>query len=77
MPGVEKGGLSGEAAREVWSGPVQVARQREEHERIQKLFGPMPKGLKAYPFVPHVPWTSLGQAPTEEQLESNDYAGAA
>jgi len=73
MPGVEQGGLSGEAAKAEWLGPVREAQQREVHEQFVKS---MPKGM-AGPFRPHVPWTSLGQAPTEEQLESNDYGAAA
>ena len=77
MPGVDPGALSGESAKEVWLPHVMEDRQREEHERFAKQMPPLPKGMKAMPFKPHVPWTSLGQAPTAEQLEDNDYSGVA
>ena len=36
---------------------------------------PMPRGMKMPPYEP--PWTSLGQAPTEKQLEREAYGGSA
>jgi len=77
MPGVEKGGLSGEGAKAEWLPPVLKAKHEERERQFRKDY-PMPKGMKALPMPEFVgPWTSLGQAPTEKQLEENDYTGVA
>jgi len=72
MHGVDKGGLSGEAAKAEWLPHVMEAKQREDHKRFNQDFH---KVIKVMPFKPNIPWTSLGQAPTDEQLEENDYGG--
>lgn len=75
MPSIDRGGIKGESFREVWEGPVEAERQREMNERFEAS---RPKGFPKFPPLPiRTPWTSLGQAPTAENLENESYRGSA
>ena len=52
--------------------------KRAQHAEDMKDMPPMPKGMKM-PAMPSYepPWTSVGQAPTEKQLENEEYRGSA
>lgn len=72
MPDTSKDrGLVGQSVKEEWIGDV----KRAQHAEDMKDISPMPKGMKMPPYEP--PWTSLGQAPTEKQLEDAAYGGSA
>ena len=72
MPDTTKDrGLVGQSVKEEWLGDVKKA----EHEEMMADMPPMPKGVKSPPYEP--PWTSLGQAPSEKQLEREAYGGSA
>lgn len=73
MPDVDKGGLKGETAKELWLGPVEIQRQREAHRRMRKELPDMERSF-AEPFVP---WRSLGVAPTAEQIDERAYGPTA
>ena len=75
MPNVEAGGITGESFKEVWMGPVLKA----EHERREAEFrASLPKGASPMPtFVFRPPWTSIGQAPTEQNLDHEAYGASA
>ena len=76
MSGVDKGGLVGESARTEWQGDVSKQEHEEREREFRKQY-PLPKGMKSMA-MPHYepPWTSLGQAPTEEQVKRNADEGA-
>lgn len=75
MPKIE-GGLVGISAMEVWL-PEAMKQQhdRNEAEYRKGMSAKMRKGMVSVPFMP--PWTSVGIAPTEEQLRENNYGGSA
>ena len=64
MPGVEIGGITGGSFKEVWIDPVMRARQAEMYREMGL---PPPTGGR---------YVSLGQAPTEAELEANDYSAS-
>ena len=75
MPDTTKDrGIVGESFKEVWAGDA----AKSAHEESMKDYPPMPKGMKM-PVMPsyELPWTSVGQAPTEKQLENEAYSGSA
>ena len=72
MPDTTKDlGIVGESFKGEWLGDV----KRSQHAEDMKDMSPMPKGVKMPPYEP--PWTSVGQAPTEKQLENEAYSGSA
>ena len=75
MPDTTKDrGIVGESFKGEWMGDVKKA----EHEEMMADMPPMPKGMKM-PVMPsyELPWTSVGQAPSEKQLEREAYGGSA
>ena len=72
MPDTSKDrGLVGQSVKEEWLGDV----KRAQHAENMK---DMPKGMTMPTMPPYEPpWTSLGQAPTEKQLENEAYGGSA
>ena len=75
MPDTTKDrGLVGESVKAEWIGDVMKAKAEDDRASL----GPMPKGMKMPAMPPYEPpWTSLGQAPTETQVEGGDYGGSA
>lgn len=72
MPDTSKDrGIVGESFKGEWLGDA----NRAEHEEMMEGMGSMPKGMKMPPYEP--PWTSLGQAPTEKNIESGCHQGSA
>ena len=72
MPDTTKDrGIVGESFKGEWLGDVAKAKHAED----MKDYPPVPKGMKMPPYEP--PWTSVGQAPTEKQLENEEYRGSA
>ena len=68
MPDTTKDrGIVGESFKEVWAGDA----ARRQHEQNMDAMGPLPKGMKMPPYEP--PWTSVGQAPTDKQVERESY----
>lgn len=74
MPGIEKGGLKGEGARAEWTGPVAEQEFRRQDAELRKQLN-VPKHVPSPEF--RRPWTSLGQAPTEENVEATLHTGTA
>lgn len=78
MPRVERGGIAGESYKAEWL----PGALKQEHEammaKMEADMPPLPKGVRM-PSMPefHGPWTSIGQAPTEEQLREAAYGGSA
>jgi len=74
MPDTSKDrGIVGESFKEVWTGDVAKAK----HAGDMKDYPPMSKGMKMPMPAYEPPWTSVGQAPTENQLENEEYRGSA
>lgn len=72
MPDASKDrGIVGESFKEVWAGDAAKAR----HAEAVKDYPQMPNGMAMPEYEP--PWTSLGQAPSEKQLENEAYGGSA
>ena len=72
MPDTSKDrGIVVESFKEVWAGDA----ARAKHEENMKDSPPMPKGMTMPPYEP--PWTSVGQAPSEKQIEGESYRGSA
>jgi len=72
MPDTSKDrGIVGESFKGEWLGDV----KRAQHAEDMKDMPPMPKGMKMSPYEP--PWTSVGQAPSEKQIEDESYRGSA
>lgn len=73
MPDTSKDrGIVGESFKAEWMGDA----KRAEHEEMMADMPPMPKGMKMPTMPPYEPpWTSLGQAPSEKQLEDHGHMG--
>ena len=73
MPGKDVGGVTGESAKETW---LPAVLQVEHAKREAQMNTGIPKRLQIdMPFRP--PWTSIGMAPTEENLRDASYGGSA
>jgi len=77
MPDTSKDrGIVGESFKGEWMGDVAKAKAAERDKEYRAtLPSKMAKALPSLDYEP--PWASLGQAPSEEQVESSSYGGSA
>ena len=70
-------GLRGQSAKAEWLGEALEAEHDRREAEFRKKF-PLPKGATPMPSIPFErPWSSLGQAPSEENLNESAYGGSA
>lgn len=79
MPRSKGAGLVGEPAKEVWiPDALKLEHDRQEAEYQKSLSPKMRRQGAAMSAMPmRLPWTSIGVAPTAEQVHDSNYGGSA
>ena len=76
MPRSQGVGVGGQSFKEVWlPDAAKMEHDRQEAEYMKSVPAKMRKNMPTIAFRP--PWTSIGIAPTAEQLKENNYGGSA
>ena len=68
MSGIEQDGIRGRSFDEVTLPHV----AKQEHDAFERT---LPKSFPRFPF--RMPWTSIGQAPTDENVQDEGRSGSA